>query len=182
MGGSMEFRSLTEHEIAAVMIVTHVVQQCMSRNSSTVPLRVVLSQSQAGALAKDDQQVFKRLLDASLEHQLLGQQGSDIFLTQLGKMLLAFSELTRGTPQNFEEQTRDHDVLEAVLTAIAGDTRFSPKTIYQNASAGSTVSKPEAVSPGATESHVSADGKFWIGLLIVGTLVALGLYQLIKRM
>lgn len=177
----MKFRRLTEHEIAAVMIVTHVVQQCMSRKASTVPLRVALSQSQAGALAKDGQKIFKRLIDAGLEHRLLGQQGSDIFMTQLGKMLLAFSELSRGTPENFEEQTRDHDVLEAVLTAIAGDTRFSPEMIDQKASVGRTISESTALSPGATENQAPSKSNFWIGLLIVGTLVILGLYQLIKH-
>lgn len=168
----MKIRGLTEHEMSALMVVTHVMQQCMAKRSPAVPLKIALSQSKAGPLDADGKNSFKRLIDAGLEHQLLVQQGSDIFVGQLGKVIMAFSELSRGTPENFEEQTRDHHVLESMLAAIAGDRRFSPDNFYGSPPARPPT--PKRVTLSERLAPQPAKGNAWSVVWIIFILIAIG--------
>ena len=92
---------------------------------------------------------------------------------------MAFSEISRGTPENFEEQTRDHHVLNSMLAAIAGDRRFSPDHFYDDAPSkptpstrtfnfsNETGSKPRNTQWSAIPEAVPAStGMYWVGFAV----------------
>lgn len=122
----MKWRPMTDRETSAVMILTHIVQQCMARRSTTVPMRIATTDTIAGKLPPADQRFFTNAIEAGIQHKLLGLQGNDVFLSQFGKLFLAFAELISGDHKKFEEETHEHQLLEFLVESVANEPRFDP--------------------------------------------------------